>query len=397
MLGPVMGAPGYTLFDTPIGRCGIAWGERGVMGVQLPAARDAEVRARLLERVPDAQESEPTAAVSEAIGAITALLGGQPSDLSSIGLDMDGLLPFQRRVYEVARAIGPGETLSYGEVAARLGAPGAARAVGQALGRNPFPIVVPCHRVLAANGRVGGFSASGGIATKLRMLGIEAAQGSAGAGLNGSAALGFDPLAAVEHIRAADAKLAWVIDAVGPCRMRIRPARSTFLALAESIVYQQLNGKAAATIFARLCALFPNAHQGFTPEQFMRVSDDRLRAAGLSRSKLLSLRDLAQRAAAGGIPPLAELREMEDEAIIERLSEVRGIGRWTVEMLLMFRLGRPDVLPVDDYGVRKGFGIALGKREAPPAEVLQKRGKRWRPYRSVASWYLWRATELDRG
>jgi methylated-DNA-[protein]-cysteine S-methyltransferase len=388
-----MGARGYALFDTPVGRCGIAWGERGVMGVQLPAARDAQVRARLLDRVPDAQESEPPVPVAAAIRAITALLSGQSSDLSCVGLDMEGLPPFQRRVYEAARSIGPGETLSYGELAARIGAPGAARAVGQALGRNPFPIVVPCHRVLAANGGLGGFTATGGIATKLRMLGIEAR--STSAGLNGSAVLGFDPLAAVEHLRSADPKLAWVIDTVGPCRMRIRPARSTFLALAESIVYQQLNGKAAATIFARLCGLFPHAHHGFTPEQLLRVSDDRLRAAGLSRSKLLSLRDLAQRAAAGDIPPLEELREMQDEHIVERLSQVRGIGRWTVEMLLMFRLGRPDVLPVDDYGVRKGFGIALRKREVPAPEVLRRRGERWRPYRSVASWYLWRATELD--
>jgi methylated-DNA-[protein]-cysteine S-methyltransferase len=390
-----MGARGYTLFDTPIGRCGIAWGERGVLGVQLPAGRDAELRARLLERVPDAHESEPPVPIAAAIRAITALLSGERSDLSSVGLDMEGLPPFHRRVYEAARSIGPGETLSYGEVAARIGAPGAARAVGQALGRNPFPIVVPCHRVLAANGGLGGFTATGGIATKLRMLGIETAQRSTGEGLNGSAVLGFDPADAVEHLRSADAKLAWVIDAVGPCRMRIRPARSTFLALAESIVYQQLNGKAAATIFARLCALFPHAHEGFTPEQFQRVSDDRLRAAGLSRSKLLSLRDLAQRTAAGGIPPLAQLREMPDEHIVERLSQVRGIGRWTVEMLLMFRLGRPDVLPVDDYGVRKGFGVALRKREVPAPEVLRRRGERWRPYRTVASWYLWRATELD--
>jgi 3-methyladenine DNA glycosylase/8-oxoguanine DNA glycosylase len=168
------------------------------------------------------------------------------------------------------------------------------------------------------------------------------------------------------------------------------------VALAEAIVYQQLNGRAAATIFARVRALFPRAHEGPTAEQILRTSDQKLRGAGLSRSKLLSLRDLARRAMDGQIPTLAEVHRMEDEAIIERLTEVRGIGRWTVEMLLIFRLGRPDVLPVDDYGVRKGFALAYRKRKLPAPRALMKHGERWRPYRSVASWYLWRALELEK-
>jgi 3-methyladenine DNA glycosylase/8-oxoguanine DNA glycosylase len=145
-----------------------------------------------------------------------------------------------------------------------------------------------------------------------------------------------------------------------------------------------------------MCALFPHAHAGFAPEQVLRASDEKLRSAGLSTPKLLALRDLARRAAAGEIPALAALREMEDEAIVERLSQVRGIGRWTVEMLLMFRLGRPDVLPLDDLGVRKGFAVAFSKPALPSREALAKHGTRWRPYRTVASWYLWRAAELER-
>ena len=125
----------------------------------------------------------------------------------------------------------------------------------------------------------------------------------------------------------------------------------------------------------------------------MRASDEKLRGAGLSRSKLLSLRDLAKRTEEGAIPSLAELHGMEDQAVIERLTEVRGIGRWTVEMLLMFRLGRPDVLPVDDYGVRKGYMVAFKKRDLPTRSELEKRGRRWTPYRTAASWYLWRAAE----
>jgi methylated-DNA-[protein]-cysteine S-methyltransferase len=167
---------GATLFETPIGRCGIAWGARGIVGVQLPEPAGSE-RGRLLQRFPDACETRPPADVEAAIGRIVALLEGQAPDLDSIGLDMSAVPEFDRRVYEITRAIPRGTTRSYGEIAADLGDPGAARAVGQALGRNPFPIIVPCHRVLAAAGRPGGFSAHGGVATKLRLLAIEGAPG----------------------------------------------------------------------------------------------------------------------------------------------------------------------------------------------------------------------------
>ncbi len=168
-----MSAQGFTLFDTAIGRCGVAWGERGIVSVQLPEACDADTRARMIRRVPDAHPGTPPPAVKQAIDAITALLRGEARDLSTVALDMDRVPAFHRRVYEAARTIPPGRTRTYGEIATRLGAPGAARAVGQALGRNPFAIVVPCHRVLAAGGRVGGFSARGGTTTKLRMLALE--------------------------------------------------------------------------------------------------------------------------------------------------------------------------------------------------------------------------------
>ncbi|HYR55942.1 MAG TPA: DNA-3-methyladenine glycosylase, partial [Myxococcaceae bacterium] len=204
----------------------------------------------------------------------------------------------------------------------------------------------------------------------------------------------FDPNAAIEHLRSSDAQLARLIESVGPFRLQLDKTPSLFLALAEAIVYQQLTGRAATTIFSRLRALFPQPHLGPTPRQILRVSEERLRSAGLSRAKLLSLRDLARKTADGELPDLAEVHRMEDEAIIERLTKVRGIGRWTVEMLLIFRLGRPDVLPVDDYGIRKGFAIAFKKRELPTRKDLEKRGMRWRPYRTVASWYLWRATDV---
>lgn len=386
-----MAGQGFALFETAIGRCGVAWGERGIVGVQLPEGRDARTRARVQRRFPEARELPPPPDVRRAVDHMAALLRGEASDLSTVVLDMEGVPPFHRRVYEVARTVLPGTTVSYGALAARLGAPGSARAVGQALGRNPFAIVVPCHRVLAAGGKTGGFSASGGVTTKLRMLTIEGADQP---GLfDGDGVLGFDPAVAVAHLRAADAALGRVIDAVGPFRMTLKRAPSLFLALAEAIVYQQLTGKAAATIFARVCALFPRSPRGPSAEQLLRISDEKLRGAGLSRPKLLALRDLARRAAGGEIPTLPELQRLDDEAIVERLIQVRGIGRWTVEMLLIFRLGRPDVLPADDYGVRKGFAAAFRTRDLPTRDQLVRRGARWAPYRTVASWYLWRAAE----
>lgn len=166
----------YTLFATPIGACGIAWSERGIVALQLPEATRTGTSARLLRHRPDAREAEPPPSVRAAIDAIVALLQGEAVDLGDVELDETGIPEFQRRVYAAARDIAPGATLTYGEIARRLGEPGAARAVGQALGCNPFAIIVPCHRVLAANGQIGGFSAGGGAATKRRMLAIERAR-----------------------------------------------------------------------------------------------------------------------------------------------------------------------------------------------------------------------------
>lgn len=165
-----------TLFDTPIGRCGIAWGPRGISAFQLPEADDALTLRRLFRRGAAWPQADPPPEVQNTIERTVALLQGEPIDLRGVALDFDGIPPFHQRVYEVAREILAGQTRSYGDVATQLGDPGAARAVGQALGANPFAVIVPCHRVLAAGGRSGGFSAGGGVSTKLRILLIEQAQ-----------------------------------------------------------------------------------------------------------------------------------------------------------------------------------------------------------------------------
>jgi methylated-DNA-[protein]-cysteine S-methyltransferase len=397
---------GFSLFETAIGHCGIAWGKDGIVGLQLPEASVTATRTRMRKRFPAATESTPPRDVVRAVRNVTALLGGKRVDLSDVVLDMNGVPPFHRRAYDAARKIPAGVTRSYGELATKLGSPNSSRAVGQAMGRNPFPIVVPCHRVLAAGGRAGGFTAAGGIDTKMRMLEIEGARPT-GAKENGKAAAAkprptkvpanaghpFDTKKALRDLRASDATLAALIDDVGPLRIEIKSTGSVFGALAEAIVYQQLTGKAAATIYGRVCALFPRAKNGFTPAHILAASDEALRGAGLSRAKVAALRDLSEKTLSGELPTLARIRRMDDAAIIESLTVVRGIGRWTVEMLLIFRLARPDVLPVDDFGVRKGYAIAFGRRDLPSAKDLARYGERWKPWRSVASWYLWRATD----
>jgi methylated-DNA-[protein]-cysteine S-methyltransferase len=167
-----MTAQGFTLFDTAIGPCAIAWGEHGVVAVQLPEANLSATRARIRKRCPNTQAASPPSEVQRAIEGIIALLRGEASDLTTVVLDMERVGAFERRLYEILRTIPVGETLTYGEMAARLGE-GDARDVGQAMGHNPFPIIVPCHRVVAAGGKTGGFSAPGGVSTKLRMLAIE--------------------------------------------------------------------------------------------------------------------------------------------------------------------------------------------------------------------------------
>ena len=166
--------------------------------------------------------------------------------------------------------------------------------------------------------------------------------------------------------------------------------QDTFESLVQSIVYQQLNGKAAATIHGRVLALF-GGEKNLTPKRLLKIPKAKLRGAGLSENKFLAVRDLAAKSLSGVVAPRKELEKLPDAEIIARLTEVRGIGEWTVQMFLMFKLGRPDVLPTGDYGVRKAFGLLYRKNgKLPPPSVLEKHGQKWAPYRTVASWYLWR-------
>jgi DNA-3-methyladenine glycosylase II len=186
--------------------------------------------------------------------------------------------------------------------------------------------------------------------------------------------------------------LAKAIARLGPFALETKPDEP-FHALLRSITYQQLNGKAAATILGRVLALFP-ADRPLTPESLLSAPDAPLRGAGLSANKLLAMRDLAQKALAGVVPTRAQAEELSDEELVERLTEVRGVGRWTVQMLLIFYLGRPDVMPADDFGIRKGFGLLYRKTaRLPPPSAVAGHARLWAPYRSAASWYLWRTLD----
>jgi 3-methyladenine DNA glycosylase/8-oxoguanine DNA glycosylase len=210
-----------------------------------------------------------------------------------------------------------------------------------------------------------------------------------------SLAPAFDPVVAVNHLRASDPRLGQLMERVGPLRLEVDRVQSPFAALAESIVYQQLTGKAAATIHGRVVALC-RPRRKLHPEDILRFTEAELRGAGLSRAKTAALKDLAAKTIDGVVPTLPHLLRMHDEEIIARLTSIRGIGRWTVEMLLIFRLGRPDILPSTDYGVQKGYKLTYGKRILPKPAQLARYGVRWAPYRSVAAWYLWRALDLPK-
>lgn len=203
--------------------------------------------------------------------------------------------------------------------------------------------------------------------------------------------LTYDPKEAIAAICEADPQMAAAIEDLGPFRLERSKARSPFHALTRAIVYQQLSGKAAATIYSRILALFPNAKQ-LTPKRILSVSQETLRSAGASRAKARALQDLAQKVLDGTVPPhKKDLQAMQDDEIIKRITQVWGVGQWTVEMMLIFYLGRPDILPTRDLGILKGFQNVYQLDQKPSIDTLLAQGEQWRPFRSVASWYLWRA------
>lgn len=386
---------GYARFETALGPCAIAWSDTGVTAFQLPEETDELTVERIANKT-QTTEAKPPKWVAKAIKAVQKHLEGKPQRFTDVPLDLRDVPEFHGAVYQALLQVPPGQTTSYGELAKAAGSPGAARAVGRAMAMNPVPLLVACHRVLGADGKPTGFSAYGGLVTKEKLLALEGWKNPALGSLfmQTEAKLPFDHAAALKHLTSADAVLGKHIAAV-PFTFGLKNTDGVFAALAEAIVYQQLHGRAAATIFGRVKALFPKGK--LDPKALLATDEADLRKAGLSANKLLALRDLAARTERGEIPTLTQLTKMDDDAIVEALTQVRGIGRWTVEMLLIFRLGRPDVFPVADFGIRKGFARLYHppkrRDEMPDVDHMLKRAEKWRPFRSIASWYLWRAAE----
>jgi DNA-3-methyladenine glycosylase II len=204
--------------------------------------------------------------------------------------------------------------------------------------------------------------------------------------------LAFDLADAVRHLCDRDERLKRLIAEVAPFEIDVAGAQSPYEVLIESITYQSISGKAAATIFGRIKALGENGRPP-SPEKMLKLPAAKLRKAGLSGAKVAAMKDLAKKTIEGIVPTYDQALSLSDDELVDRLVSVRGIGAWTVEMFLIFRLGRPDVLPIHDLGVKKGWSVAYGKKHMPTPKELLKFGERWRPYRTVASWYMWRAFE----
>jgi O-6-methylguanine DNA methyltransferase len=304
----------YTKVRTDLGTLAIGFGGKGISRVLLPRADWNDLRAIDLAAAGLRTEIRPPRAIAKVATLLRSHLAGDARDFSGVVLDTAGSPPFALRVQRAAQAIPAGETRSYGELAALAGSPGAARAVGSAMASNPWPIIVPCHRVFARSG-FGEYSAGSGVPTKLRLLWREGYRGR-------TSNVTFDEHEAIAHLRESDPRLGKWIDRVGPFTLQAAAPR-----------------------------------------------------------------------ARGVIGPI---RAMSDEDIIARLTRTRGVGRWNAQMLLMFYLGRPDVLPVTDLDLRKGFAIVYGKRELPSSRTIEEVARAWSPYASVASWYLWRAVEIAR-
>ncbi|MDH4154194.1 MAG: DNA-3-methyladenine glycosylase 2 family protein [Nitrospira sp.] len=200
---------------------------------------------------------------------------------------------------------------------------------------------------------------------------------------------------AVVHLAAVDLVMRRLMEDIGPYRLKPNARRSPFESLARAIAHQQLHAKAAESILRRFMACFPG-RKFPQPNDLLALNMRSMRAAGFSKAKIMALRDLAAKTLDGTVPTNRVIRKLGDDEIVERLIRVRGIGRWTVEMLLIFQLGRPDVLPVDDFGVRNGFRIAYRRRSMPTPKQVFQYGERWKPYRTVAAWYLWRAADRDK-
>jgi O-6-methylguanine DNA methyltransferase len=379
----------FCLFKTPLGPCGIAWKESAEPGkawvvtyIQLPESTRGLTEERIAGRSGRRKARLVPAAIAGIIKRIQNHLHGDLQDFQDIGIDLNRTAPFAKMVYEGARKIPAGRTVTYGALAKEIKRPTAFRAVGQALSKNPIPLIIPCHRILASGNNSGGFSAHGGVTTKAKLLAIE------GVTLGNPATIKSkkDLLRAASLLKNQDPRLAGCLDR--PIEFHLRPGHSPYATLIEAVVHQQLSPKAASTILGRVMDIYPGQKIP-NPAKLLKTRDEPLRNAGLSKAKIKAVKDIALKTLDGTVPSSKEITTLSNEEIIKRLTSIYGVGFWTVEMMLIFNLGRMDVLPAGDYALRKSLSQVLGLKEIPTERQTAALGESWRPYRTVASLYLW--------
>ncbi|MBU1108572.1 MAG: methylated-DNA--[protein]-cysteine S-methyltransferase [Candidatus Riflebacteria bacterium] len=385
----------YCSFLTALGSAAIAWRDSKIIGLLLPEASEGSLRKKVAKQFSNCLSATPPEPLSRLIEQIREYFAGRPANFKAARLDLSDCTPFCRLVYEHLRQVSAGSTVSYKALAEACDRPAAARAIGLAAGKNPIPLLIPCHRVVNADGRLGGFSAGGGISLKAQMLRLEDIDVEDKPVFRIKSPLlisDCDLDLVLKHLSKVDRDLGQLIKTAPRFNLEFSSNTSIFQALLESIIYQQLTGKAAATIYRRVLDLF-SGKQDVTALDIIRADEDELRSAGLSRNKVLAIKDLAEFAISGRLPDHKQMLLMPSREIIDRLTLIRGIGRWTVEMLLIFRLGRADLMAADDYGLRKGLAAIRHQKALPTPAELTRQSLAWKPYRSIASWYLWRAAE----
>lgn len=381
--------PAWTTFSTSLGVCGVSWTAGGIDSFSLPEASGASIERRLKKITGNTRASStPPPLVRELIRKVKAHLKGHAQDFSAIPLNFPGISGFMLSVYRAAQKIPAGTVATYGELAAVVGKPNAARAVGSALGKNPIPLIVPCHRVIASSGRLGGFSAPGVLVTKVALLERE------GVHLTKPRVV-LTPTQwrrAVSALQKQDRILARLVRSARPFQFQPLLNKEPLAALIGAIVSQQLSNKVAATILNRVNALISeDGRPG--PRKLLNTPDADLRKAGLSFMKVSFLKDLAEKYLEGKLSALEKLKQMSDEQIIKEFTQVKGVGQWTAQMYLIFNLGRADVFPTLDFGLRKAISQVYGLPKVPDPKAIEKYGKLWKPYRSVASLYLWHSLD----
>jgi DNA-3-methyladenine glycosylase II len=380
----------WLIFPTVLGHCGISWCAKGVTAFLLPETMSIRIQQELqsLTGINKPVLTLP-AWMRVLVQQVKLHLKGQPQDFSTVPVVIDQATDFMQAVYKEAQRIPSGEVISYAQLAERLGKPGAVRAVGTALGKNAIPLIIPCHRIITTSGKIGGFSANGGVAAKEILLACE------GVNLEKPRLLATAAQwrAGVQYLQR-NKPLAKIIKRLGLFPFKPKQNADPLQVFVSAIISQQLSTKVAATILQRVNALVEKNGKPCA-KTILATDDEVLRAAGLSYMKVSYLKDLAQHCVDGKFPTLEQVREMSDEQIIRLFTQIRGVGRWTVEMYLIFDLGRADVFPGDDYGIRKAIAQLYDLPELPAAKQMVQYGEQWKPYRSVAALYLWRLLDKE--